>query len=171
MQNQPQHSGSRFSSQIAFGLILLLAASAFATDGKHSRRGEKRTVSVHDERQTTTVVIRQEKRRPTQVVRVTYDAPRVEYRTEDWRDSHFRLGRERGFRSAANHCGKYTDNGRQVTYELNEYGTREHYFRDDRMISYDIQGPDGQYHYFENDEMVSIDDNRFGQKRHVYYRK
>lgn len=171
MMNPTQYLKTRSSGRMAFGLVLMMAASSFAKDFRHHERGEKRTVYSHREPTTTTILVRKETCPPTKEVRVTYERARVEYRTEDWRNAGFRLGRERDFRSAARHCGKYTDNGRQVTYEFNEYGTREHYFRDDRMVSYDIQGPDGQYHYFENDEMVSIDDNRFGEKRHVYYRK
>lgn len=172
---------------IALGLILILAASSFATSPQHNHRNDdRRKVEVRKPVEQTVVITKHKDHRAREVRVTTIPQRRESYhesyreskfesrfkvRIEAWRDVSFRIGMEREFRYASDNCSQFSDNGRQVTYVRNESGTREHYFRDARMVSYDIQGPNGNYHYFENDEMVSIDDNRFGQKQHVYYRK
>lgn len=136
--------------------------------------GNPRPVVVEERK---VVVVKQEERcAPRQVV-VVREAPVVEKKVVivEKRGRHGHQVKkivtvERG-RRGQGHDRDWDRDGRHDRRDWDRDGRGHHDDSRGRQVSVDKQGPHGNYHYYEDDRMVSIDDNRYGQNRHVYVRK
>ncbi|HLP41743.1 MAG TPA: hypothetical protein VK465_09575 [Fibrobacteria bacterium] len=87
-----------------------------------------------------------------------------------WRHRHTKniiVHEDRGCRGRDH----YDDDARQVSIQSRDGRGNSHYYRDENQVSESYSGPEGNYHYYEDQNQVSIEDNRYGQNKHVYVRK